>query len=302
MFKNLQKWLVISFCALLVCGVFSLYIVESISAIQLDQATRESEAMQAFPTPFALFAQNSKAKSGKAETRATARGKLISPQNGDTADTTAAPSAKERANSAQWRVIDRSDSYDGQLQYYSPSNVSLEGGRVVITTREEFMGDKRYTSGMVESNSAYLYGRFSFVIDVSEGKGLFPAIWLMPVENKALPEIDIFEMIGSVPDAFYGVVHYMDGSVQNRDFFKTKVEKEETYLIELEWTEDWLRWFIDGQCMLETSKFIPNEPMYLIVNQAVGGNWAGSPNKATVFPATFVLESWAIEPEWSQPR
>ena len=109
-------------------------------------------------------------------------------------------------------------------------------------------------------------------------------------------------MIGSASDVFYGVVHYINGSVQTRDFFKTKVENKDTYLIELEWTKDRLRWFIDGECMLETSKFIPDEPMYLIVNQAVGGKWAGSPDETTVFPATFVIESWTIEPERSQKR
>lgn len=299
MFKKLLKWLLISCCAVLLCGVFSLYILESASAIISEQTTSESKSVQAVSTPSDLFAQDGEAEARKDENGAAPPDKSVSVKGSNTAAT---PSAKEPDETAQWRMIEQSQSYDGQLQYYSPSNVSLDGGRVVITTREEFMGDKRYTSGMVESNSAYLYGRFSFVIDISEGKGLFPAIWLLPMENKALPEIDLFEMIGSEPDVFYGVVHYMDGTVQTRDYFKTKVEKKDTYLIELEWTKGSLRWFIDGECMLETSKFVPDEPMYLIVNQAVGGNWPGSPNKTTVFPATFILESWTIDPEWSQPR
>ena len=299
MFKKLLKWLLISCCALLLCGVFSLYIIESANAIISEKSARESEAAQAASALSGPSEGDGKVESNKDEDRAAPPDRVVAAQSSDTAAT---PPAEEPATVQQWRIIERSNSYDGQLQYYSPSNVNLDGERLVITTREELMGNRRYTSGMVESGSAYLYGKFSFVISVSEGKGLFPSIWLMPQENKPLPEIDIFEMIGSVPDAFYGVVHYMDGSVQARDFFKTKVEKKDTYLIELEWTQDCLRWFIDGECMLESSKFVPSEPMYLIVNQAVGGNWPGSPDQSTVFPATFILESWAIEPEWSQPR
>ena len=295
MFKKLLRRLLILSCALLLCSVFSLYIFESVNAIIADQSEQKNELSQASIPP-AQLTRGSKVNS--IETEAAPQINLALALS----SYPAATPTKKPYQTGQWRIIERSQSYDGQLHYYSPSNVSLDGKRLVITTREEVVGDKSYTSGMVESNNAYLYGKFSFVISVSEGKGLFPAIWLMPVENKALPEIDIFEMIGSVPDAFYGVVHYMDGSVQTRDFFKTKVNKKGTYLIELEWTEGTLRWFVDGECMLKTSKFVPDEPMYLIVNQAVGGNWPGSPDETTVFPATFILESWTIDAKWSQPR
>jgi hypothetical protein len=290
--KRFLRCLMISICALAFCGVFYFYIIESIGAIKSERAAHQNSSAQAHSP--------STARSGGLHTAVTRPPGRPAPAQSKASS--AQPSASAPSIASQWRIIERSDSFDGQLQYYSPGNVALDEGRIVITTREEIMGDKRYTSGMVESESAFLYGRFSFVISVSEGKGLFPAIWLLPVENKALPEIDIYEMIGRAPDVFYGVVHYMDGPVQKRDYFKTKVEKKDTYLIELEWTRECLRWFIDGKCMLESSKYVPSEPMYLIVNQALGGTWPGLPDKTTVFPATFTIESWTIEPEWSQLR
>ena len=299
MLKKMLKWLIISWCVILLCGVFILYIIESIDIFISEQSARESKSDHVVSTTSPMLVQDGLAKSNKVETAPESQDMLdLVESNGISTE----PIATEPVGPSQWRVIERSESYGDQLQYYSPNNVNLDSRRVIITTNEELMGDKRYTSGMIESANAYLYGNFSFVINVSEGKGLFPAIWLLPAENKALPEIDIFEMIGSASDVFYGVVHYINGSVQTRDFFKTKVENKDTYLIELEWTKDRLRWFIDGECMLETSKFIPDEPMYLIVNQAVGGKWAGSPDETTVFPATFVIESWTIEPERSQKR
>ena len=299
MLKKMLKWLIISWCVILLCGVFILYIIESIDIFISEQSARESKSDHVVSTPPPMLVQDGLAESNKVETAPESQDMLdLVESNGISTE----PIATEPVGPSQWRVIERSESYGDQLQYYSPNNVNLDSRRVIITTNEELMGNKRYTSGMIESANAYLYGNFSFVINVSEGKGLFPAIWLLPAENKALPEIDIFEMIGSASDVFYGVVHYINGSVQTRDFFKTKVENKDTYLIELEWTKDRLRWFIDGECMLETSKFIPDEPMYLIVNQAVGGKWAGSPDETTVFPATFVIESWTIEPERSQKR
>ena len=299
MLKKMLKWLIISWCVILLCGVFILYIIESIDIFISEQSARESKSDHVVSTTSPMLVQDGLTESNKVETAPESQDMLdLVESNGISTE----PIATEPVGPSQWRVIERSESYGGQLQYYSPNNVNLDSRRVIITTNEELMGNKSYTSGMVESANAYLYGNFSFVINVSEGKGLFPAIWLLPAENKALPEIDIFEMIGSASDVFYGVVHYINGSVQTRDFFKTKVENKDTYLIELEWTKDRLRWFIDGECMLETSKFIPDEPMYLIVNQAVGGKWAGSPDETTVFPATFVIESWTIEPERSQKR
>lgn len=288
MLKKTFKWLIISSCALLLCGVFIMYVIECIDAIISEQTEREERAERESKSTQVVSASESQDMPAAAERNDIA--------------VTQSPSATEHSETSQWRVIERSEILSDQLQYYSPYNVNLDGGRVMITTHKELMGDKCYTSGMVESGNAYLYGKFSFVISISEGKGLFPAIWLMPAENKSLPEIDIFEMIGSVPDEFYGVVHYMDGSAQSRDFFKTKVGKKDDYLIEFEWTQGWLRWYIDGKCMFETSKFVPDEPMYLIVNQAVGGQWPGSPDGSTAFPATFILKSWTIEPEWSKPR
>ena len=313
MLKKTLKRLIISLCALLLCGIFVTYVVESIAAIMSEHAEREKSTVRdrnkEIKQEEYIEHESRRAQVASAsEMRDMPAMPAVTEGNTNERNSVAAtpsPSAAELgepSESSPWRVIERSESFNGQIQYYSPANVSIDGERVVITSNNEFMGDKRYTSGMIESKYAYLYGKFSFVISVSDGKGLFPAIWLLPAEDKALPEIDIFEMIGSAPDNFYGVVHYMNGSAQSRDYFEAKVPKKDTYHIEFEWMPARLRWSIDGEHVFETSKSVPDEPMYLIANQAVGGQWPGSPDKNTRFPATFTLESWSIEPEWSRPR
>lgn len=195
-----------------------------------------------------------------------------------------------------WRAINRAESYNNELQFYTQDNVTLKDGSITIITKKENKGIKNYTSGMVQSKYGYLYGFFSFRIRVPEGKGLFPAIWLLPVEDKRLPEIDVFEMIGSEPFDFYGVIHYGITEKPQREYFCHKVTKKEFYDVSIRWTKNELSWYIDEQQVFSTDKGIPNEPMYIIVNQAIGGNWPGTPDD-TALPATFIVESCKLEPD-----
>lgn len=195
-----------------------------------------------------------------------------------------------------WRIAERENSYNNELQYYSSRNVSFEGERIIIRTKEEEMGDKNYTSGMIISKNTYLYGSFLFDIQISEGKGLFPAIWLLPEEDKPLPEVDIFEMVGSEPANFYCVVHYGTRSRPKKEYFCQQVPVKEEYQVGLIWKPDLLEWYIDGELVFQSDKGVPDEPMNLIINQAVGGNWPGDPDDETQFPAEFIIKSVDIKP------
>lgn len=196
-----------------------------------------------------------------------------------------------------WRVIDRKDNYNNELQYYIKENVLLLDNKIVITSKREEKEDKNYTSGLVESNYGYLYGYFEFTIRLNYGKGIFPAIWFMPVKDLSYPEIDVFEMVGSEPEIFYGVIHYLDSNnKKSRDYFTKKVKVKDSYKIALEWSKEELIWYIDDKVVHRTNKGVPNQYMYLIINQAIGGNWPGEPNKETNFPAKFVIENITINP------
>lgn len=197
----------------------------------------------------------------------------------------------------KWAAIERKNNYNGELQFYSKQNVEFSGGSIRIYSRKENKEGKKYTSGRVETSSAYLYGDFEFNIKIDKGKGLFPAIWLLPLQDKEFPEIDIFEMIGSEPLDFYGVEHYEQQSVLKKDYFIFRAKPSEMYNIRFVWTKEGLDWFIDGKSIYSTKKYVPQEYMYLIANQAVGGTWPGDPDETTVFPSTFEIASYSIKPE-----
>jgi len=292
-------------------GLFALYLLESAQSIMAE------EGGGILPVAAFLSAAGVQNAAGGYR-RATAEhmpprpAKLASPTHAPTpAPTppptpapapTPVPGEPEASPIGQWRAIERPQSYNEELQYYSPGNVVIWDDGVILSARIEVRGDKSYTSGMVESNACFLYGRFSFTIRVPEGKGLFPAIWFLPVEDKPRPEIDVFEMIGSEPDTFYGVLHYLEGESRQRAYFSERVEPQASYVIGLVWTPEELSWYIDGICVLTREDNIPDEPMYLIINMAVGGVWPGTPDEETVFPANFIVEAIDIDADWSGAR
>jgi len=200
-----------------------------------------------------------------------------------------------------WIPIERKDSYNNELQYYSRDNVFFDEDAIEIISKKETKEDKEYTSGLVESSCAYKYGYFEFTIEISQGKGIFPAIWLLPEEDKGLPEIDIFEMIGSQPYTFYGVIHYEQDGDKKSDYFAHEVPVQEKYVVALEWGKDRLIWYIDGNKIYETESGVPQEYMYLIINQAVGGDWPGNPDDK-VFPSRFKVQSITIKPMFMKGR
>lgn len=67
----------------------------------------------------------------------------------------------------------------------------------------------------------------------------------------------------------------------------------------LEWDESEMRWYVDGvlYAMQNTwwtsaSDFPApfDQPFYILLNVAVGGNFPGAPNITTVFPVTMEVE------------
>lgn len=209
---------------------------------------------------------------------------------------------KQNSSTSYWKIIEREDSYNNELQYYSKDNVIIKENMIEITSKKEVRGNKKYTSGIVESTRAYKYGYFEFSVMLSKGKGLFPAIWFLPNAGGPLPEIDLFEMIGSEPNVFYGVIHYKENGIQKSDYFAQEISIKDHYSVSLKWQKDALTWYIDNQEIYTTTQGVPQEYMYIIINQAIGGDWPEDPDDDTVFPNQFKVISKCIDPDFSKGR
>lgn len=194
----------------------------------------------------------------------------------------------------KWSPLNRKDSFNNELQYYCPDNAFVKDSCLYLTAKKEKKEDKAYTSALVDTfgNFSFCYGKVEVRLKLPEGKGLFPAIWLLPEkEGKDFHEIDIMEMLGQQPGLIYGVCHYSKNGTRYSSYESTEIYNPEgfhTYVFQ--WSKDKMQWYIDDELFFSTDKGIPNEKMYIIMNLAVGGNWPKNPNKETPFPNSLVID------------
>ncbi|NJO89780.1 MAG: glycoside hydrolase family 16 protein [Chloroflexia bacterium] len=90
----------------------------------------------------------------------------------------------------------------------------VENGCLFITARKQQMDKRQYTSGRLVSKNKgdWRYGKIEIRARLPKGRGLWPAIWMLPTDNlyggwPASGEIDIMEHVGYLPDSVYVTVH-----------------------------------------------------------------------------------------------
>ena len=93
-----------------------------------------------------------------------------------------------------------------ELQWYQPSQVRVRDGAVHLVAERATSvpgtnGGKSFVSGMLTTASRFefRYGFVQFVARVPAGRGLWPALWLLPADQSHPPEIDVFEALGHDP-------------------------------------------------------------------------------------------------------
>lgn len=211
------------------------------------------------------------------------------------------PFSGSSVNTDRWEVADREFSPNNELQYYHPDQVSVGNGQLTITASNQPLGAQPYRSGLIRTWQEHRYGRWEVRADLPFGKGMWPAIWLLPRDLGAAPwptggEIDIMENVGN--DTFFvkGSYHYnwTAGSpiTSNADYITGEDFAAGMHDYAVEWEPDQLRFYVDNNLYHVVDNPIqPQEqPMSLIINLAVGGDWPGSPDGSTVWPQTFDID------------
>lgn len=185
------------------------------------------------------------------------------------------------------------ESPNQELQEYITGQEKIDINHIELTAEKK---DDEYISSRIETVFRFKYGDFSFRIKDMEGKGIFPAIWMLPSDGRKYPEIDIYEHLGNEPYKIYGVAHFMENKEYKREFFDYTVKEKEPYILDFHWSEDQMIWKVNGREIYRLTEHIPDEYMFMIINQAIGGTWPGSPDSSTVFPSTFEIDVLRFEP------
>ena len=206
-----------------------------------------------------------------------------------------------------------------ELQEYTEStdNVFTRDGMMVLKAIKttDANGNDYYTSGKIKSQNKedFMYGKVVARAKVPEGKGLWPAIWMMPTDESyygqwpKCGEIDIMEVLGSDTTTAYGTVHYgAPHAEQQGTVVKTSPDfAADFHEYSVEWEPGEMRWYIDDELYLtvndwfsavegEEEKPYPapfNQTFFVQMNLAVGGTWPGNPDDTTNFDnAEFLID------------
>lgn len=194
---------------------------------------------------------------------------------------------------------------NNELQYYTsrPQNLQVSGGNLIITAQRETYGGMNYTSARIKTQGlqSFTYGKIEARIKLPSGKGLWPAFWMLGEDFSSVGwpycgEIDIMERVNNNPHV-NGTVHWDANGHAEYGRTSGNLDFSQYHTYSVEWDPNYIRWFVDGVQYNEfyiangtgnTEEF--QRPFFIILNLAVGGNWPGSPNASTPFPAQMLVD------------
>ena len=173
-----------------------------------------------------------------------------------------------------------------EREWYLPSQVHVANGALALvaqrtpTDGSDVNGKpEEYTcrSGMVTTySSVHLkYGFVRVVARLPFGQGLWPAIWLIPSDGAWPPEIDIVEHWDTQPTA-RATLHTGKQNKQQRGTLNFPDADKGWHTYTLEWTQSRISIYYDGTLALTTTKDIPQQSMYLLLDLADENNSPGS--------------------------
>lgn len=216
-------------------------------------------------------------------------------------------------NSQKWGYDVGGGGYgNNELEYYTDGrieNASVANGVLTITARKESFGGNDYTSArMVTKNKGdWLYGRIEVAAKLPYGRGLWPAIWMLPTDWEyggwpASGEIDLMENVGYDPDWVHFNIHteaYNHTIGTNKGDKATLTDLHENFHVyALEWFEDHMDFYLDDQ---KVFTFVNegtgydvwpfDKRFHLILNVAVGGDWGGVQGiDDSAFPSSMIVD------------
>lgn len=207
---------------------------------------------------------------------------------------------------------------NNELQYYtnSPANARVEGGCLVLTlAKDSSHPGSEYSSARLKTEGlkSARFGRIEARIRMPAGKGMFPAFWMMGTNIAAegwpyCGEIDIAEMVGGEPgtpargdDFVSGTAHFYDevDGAKKQSGSSLGLEKgrlaDGFHVYAIEWSPGKIAWFFDDKLYHEMDISAPqykefSRGFFVILNLAVGGNYAGPPDATTAYPQSMYVD------------
>ena len=183
-------------------------------------------------------------------------------------------------------------------------------GYLHITARKNAAGQITSARLVSKHMQSFQYGRIEARIRIPAGEGVWPAFWMLgenidTVRWPACGELDIMENIGKEPGTIHGSVHGtgFTGAILG---LPDELPDGQTFAAAfhnygMTWSPKRIEYYVDDLSK-PYAVFTPaNLPAaakwpfddgkyFLLLNLAIGGDWPGPPDAATVFPAEMIVQ------------
>lgn len=192
---------------------------------------------------------------------------------------------------------------NNERQIYTKDNHRLENGHLVITAKKE--GDT-YTSTRITTagKKEFKYGYIEARAKIPTGQGIWPAFWMLGsnISKVSWPlagEIDIIEYVGKDPGMVYNTLHFKDrhggNALGHKTAFPTIEEGWHTYAVD--WTAEKIDFLVDDKVLFsysqenKTQENWPfDQPFFILLNMAIGGNFGGPDVDDSIFPQEYLID------------
>lgn len=194
---------------------------------------------------------------------------------------------------------------NNELQYYTKKNLKnarVSDGILIIEAHKEQIEDKKYSSARLVSRGKgdWKYGKLEINAKLPSGLGSWPAIWMLaskdPLQWPDDGEIDIMEHVGFDPSRVHASVHtkkynHIIGTQKTNNVLIPDFSNN-FHRYQVEWDDETLKigvddiWYYTYQNENSGYEAWPfDNPFYLLLNIAVGGNWGGQKGvDESIFP------------------
>ena len=185
---------------------------------------------------------------------------------------------------------------NNELQYYTNrlENAAVSNGTLKIVLKAESFSGSNYTSARILTRGkfSFQYGKVEVRAKLPAGGGTWPAIWSLgnnfgTVGWPACGEIDIMEHVGNQLNKIFGTLHHPGHSGGNADGGFTVISNATTefHKYGMEWSPTSIKFSVDDvvyYTFANNSSLPFNQPFFLIMNIAMGGNFGGTVDPAFV--------------------
>lgn len=201
-----------------------------------------------------------------------------------------------------------------EAQFYTTNrleNARVEDGCLVIEARRgDYAERARFTSASLTTRGRtnWTYGRFEIRAKIPTARGTWPAIWMLGSNRQrggwpACGEIDIMEAVGHEPGTIHGTLHTAAYNHRKGNPRGARLAVEapgtEFHTYAADWLPDRIDLRVDRTLLLsvprkpdDTGAEWPfDQPFYLILNVAVGGEWGGQKGiDEAAFPQKMLVD------------